>query len=298
MLRSMTGYAQVQGEEGSWLVRVTLKSLNHRFLDLRWRLPDELAAAEPRLRAAVRDRVRRGHLDVQFNVENLERQGVEVNEEFVRHYLELYRRLQREHQLTGEPDLTAMLRLPGALRTGPTTLTEEEAERLGALAERLLVEGLERLDVMRRAEGAALESDLRSSVERIGAHQQELLRLGEKALPEAHRRLSERLKELLDASPLDPTRLAQEAAYLAERCDIREELTRLGSHTEQFAHLLASDGAVGKRLDFLVQEMNRETTTLLAKAPGLDTEGLEMTRVGLEIKAQVERLREQIQNVE
>jgi uncharacterized protein (TIGR00255 family) len=298
MLRSMTGYAQAQAEEGAWGLRVTLKALNHRFLDLRLRLPDELAAAEPRLRARVREQVRRGHLEAQFQVESLERRPLEVNEEFLRGYLELYRRLQQEHRLSGEPDLTAVLRLPGVLRTDPSPLAAEAAEQLASVAERLLDQALERLDEMRRAEGVALEQELNACLARIRAGHKELTKLSEQAQPAALRRLSQRLRELLGESPVDPTRLAEEAAYLAQRSDVREELTRLASHAEQFAGLLAHDGAVGKRLDFLVQEMHRETTTLLAKAPGLEAEGLEMTRVGLEVKAQVERLREQVQNVE
>jgi len=294
----MTGYAQAQAEEAAWVVRVTLKSVNHRFLDLRLRLPDALAAKEPRLRALVRDHVRRGHLDIHFEVENLEPPEVEVNEEFVRQYLALYRRLQAEHGLSSEPDLATLLRLPGALRAGMASLAPEVAARVGALAERALREGLARLDEMRRAEGDALTRDLRAGIERIRAGEQHLRRLGEKALPGAHQRLRERLQELLGVSPIDPGRLAEEAAYQAERSDIREELTRLASHTEQFLELLSSDGAVGKRMDFLVQEMNREATTLLSKAPSLEAEGLQMTKLGLEIKAEVERLREQVQNVE
>lgn len=298
MLRSMTGYAQAQAEEGGWVARVTLKSVNHRFLDLRLRLPDELAPAEPRLRALVRDRVRRGHLDITFQLENAQRQAAEVNEELVRRYIELYRRLQKEYGLAGEPDLGTLLRLPGALRAGPTAPTPEDSERLMALAERLLLEGLSRLDEMRSAEGSALARELRGCVERIRSGEMQLRGLSEKALPGAHQRLTERLRELLGDTSLDPARLAEEAAYLAERCDIREELTRLESHAAQFLELLESDGAVGKRLDFLVQEMNRETTTALSKSPGLEAEGLEMTRVGLEMKAEIERLREQVQNVE
>ena len=298
MLLSMTGYAQAQAEEAGWVVRVTLKSVNHRFLDLRLRLPDELAATEPRLRALVRDRVRRGHLDITFQLENAQRQAADVNEELVGRYLELYRRLQKEYGLGGEPDLGTLLRLPGALRSGPTAPTPEESEQLAALTERLLLEGVTRLDEMRSAEGSALARDLRGCIERIRTGEQQLRRLSEKALPGAHQRLTERLRELLGESVIDPTRLAEEAAYLAERSDIREELTRLESHTAQFLELLESDGAVGKRLDFLVQEMNRETTTALSKSPGLDAEGLEMTRVGLEMKAEIERLREQVQNVE
>lgn len=298
MLRSMTGYAQAQAEEAGWVVRVTLKSVNHRFLDLRLRLPDEIAAAEPRLRALVRDRVCRGHLDIAFQVENAQRQAADVNEEIVRRYLELYRRLQKEYGLSGEPELGTLLRLPGALRSGLTAPTPVENEQLMALAESLLVEGLDKLDGMRSAEGSALARDLRGCIERIRTGEKQLRGLSERALPGAHQRLSERLRELLGESNLDPARLAEEAAYLAERSDIREELTRLESHAAQFLELLESGGAVGKRLDFLVQEMNRETTTALSKSPGLDAEGLEMTRVGLEMKAEIERLREQVQNVE
>lgn len=298
MVRSMTGFAQAQGQEGAWTVRITVKALNHRFLDLHLRLPDELEAFEPRLRGLVRDQVGRGHLEVQFQVEKTERRPLDVDANFVRSYLELYRQLQREHQLSGDPDLTAVLRLPGALRSGPPEIAPEEAERLGALAERLLRGALARLEEMRRAEGATLERELRERLAHIRAGQKELAQLGARALPAYHRRLSERLQELLGQSALDPARLAQEAAYLAERSDVSEELTRLASHAEQFAHLLDSDGALGKRLDFLLQEMNRETNTILSKAPGLAAEGLEMTRLGLELKAQIERLREQVQNVE
>jgi uncharacterized protein (TIGR00255 family) len=298
MVRSMTGFAQTQGEEAPWVVRVTVRALNHRFLDLRVRLAEELAALEPRLRARIRDRIRRGHLEVQFQVENLERQPLEANEDLVRSYLDLHRRLREEHNLGGEPDLTMLLRLPGVLRTDPAPSTPEESQRLEGLAVLLLDQALERLDEMRLSEGVALEKELRSCLEQVTAGQQELSRLTQKTQPAAHRRLKERLRELLGEDTIDPARLAEEAAYLAQRSDVREELTRLESHARQFFDLLQSDGAVGKRLDFLSQEMQRETNTLLAKAPGLDAEGLEMTRVGLGVKAQIERLREQLQNVE
>lgn len=298
MVRSMTGFAQAQVEEGPWTLGVTVKALNHRFLDLHLRLPQELEAVEPLLRERVREKVGRGHVEVHFQVEAHERRPLQVDKEFLRAYLELYAELKREHQLGGELDLTAVLRLPGVLRTSSPPLESEEAQRLVGLAERALREALERLNEMRRAEGAALERELRERIEQIASGQKELVKLGQRALPACHRRLTERLEELLGQSPLDPARLAQEAAYLAERSDVSEELTRLASHTEQFARLLSSDGTVGKRLDFLLQEMNREANTILSKASGLEADGLEMTRWGLEIKAQIERLREQVQNVE
>ncbi|MBI2956403.1 MAG: YicC family protein [Acidobacteria bacterium] len=298
MLRSMTGYAQTQGEDGLWSVRVTLKALNHRFLDLHLRLPEELAALEPRWRSLVRENVHRGHLEVVLQVERRGPVALEANRELVRAYVELYRELQAEHGLSSEPDLAAVLRLPGVLRSDAAAPTPADLEVLGALAERLLTDALGRLNEMRTAEGVALERDLRAALERVRAERRELARVNEQALPAYHRQLRERLEELLGESGLDPQRLAQEAAYLAERSDTSEELTRLESHAEQFAQLLESDGSVGKRLDFLLQEMNRETNTILSKAPGLAEEGLEMTRRGLELKAWIERLREQVQNVE
>jgi len=298
MVRSMTGFAQAQVEEGAWTLTVTVKALNHRFLDLHLRLPGELEPLEPRLRDLVRARVGRGHLEIQFQIECRTRRALQVDEDFVRSYLELYNQLRHEHNLGGEPDLMGVLRLPGVLRAGERSPAPEESGRLAGLAERALTEALERLNEMRGAEGAALERELRDRLRQIGDEQKKLVRLGERALPAYHQRLTERLQELLGQVPLDPARLAQEAAYLAERSDVSEELTRLASHTQQFAHLLDSDGTLGKQLDFLLQEMNRETNTILSKTSGLQADGLEMTRLGLEIKAQIERLREQVQNVE
>lgn len=298
MLRSMTGFAQANGTEGDWTLRVRVKALNHRFLDLRFRVPEELEAFEPRLRALVRRKVQRGHLDLQFQVENSARPALEVNQAFVRSFLTLYRDLQREHELSAEPDLAAVLRLPGALRNRASDPEAEAVPPLGALAERLLAEVLERMDEMRRTEGSALEDALRERLVQIQAGQKELARLSERARPAFHQRLKERLEELLGQSQIDPARLAQEAAYLADRSDVQEELTRLASHAQQFAQLLTSDGTVGKRLDFLLQEMNREANTILAKVPGAEGGELEMTRVGLDIKARIEQLREQVQNVE
>jgi len=298
MLRSMTGFAHAQAEDTSWTVSVTVKSLNHRFLDLHLRLPAELEPSEPRLREQVRGQVARGHLDIQFQVDSRARRALRVDEEYVRAYLELYNRLERQHSLGGEPDLMAVLRMPGVVRSGEREAPADETERLGALAGRALEEALGRLNEMRRAEGAALERELRERLQAVVEGQKQLVRLGERALPACHRRLAERLQELLKPTALDPARLAQEAAYLAERSDVSEELTRLASHADQFAQVLGSDGGVGKRLDFLLQEMNREANTILSKSSGLQADGLEMTRLGLEIKAQIERLREQVQNVE
>ncbi len=298
MVRSMTGFAQARAEDAPWAVNVTVKALNHRFLDLHLRLPPELDPQESRLRDLIRQRVARGHLDVHFQVECCDRRPLEVDKNLLHSYLELFQELKREHRLNSEPDLTAVLRLPGVLRPAASGPDAQATKQVARLAEQGLAEALERLNEMRRAEGAALERELRQRLQAVAEGQKELVGLGERALPACHRRLTESLRELLGRTPLDPARLAEEAAYLAEHSDVSEELTRLGSHTEQFALLLESDTRMGKRLDFLLQEMNRETNTILSKSSGLEAEGLEMTRRALEIKAQIERLREQVQNVE
>jgi uncharacterized protein (TIGR00255 family) len=277
---------------------VTVRAFNHRFLDLRFRLPGDLEAAESQLRALVRGHVRRGHLDVRMEMERNGRPALEVDRDFVRSYLQVHIELQREHNLSGEPDLTALLRIPGVLRRSETALSGEDAVRLVGLAEKTLSEALKRLNEMRSREGAALENELRGRLGKIEVARKKLAELGERALPAFQQRLQKRLQELLAGVSLEPARLAQEAAYLAERSDISEELMRLASHANQFGQLLDSKAEAGKQMDFLLQEMNRETNTTLSKVPNLGAEGLEMTRLGLEIKAEIERLREQVQNVE
>ena len=298
MLRSMTGFAQASAQEDTWGLTVTVRAFNHRFLDLRFRLPGDLEAAESQLRALVRGHVRRGHLDVRMEMERNGRPALEVDRDFVRSYLQVHIELQREHNLSGEPDLTALLRVPGVLRRSETALSGEDAVRLVGLAEKTLSEALKRLNEMRSREGAALENELRGRLGKVEAVRKKLAELGERALPAFQQRLQKRLQELLAGVSLEPARLAQEAAYLAERSDISEELTRLASHANQFGQLLDSKAEAGKQMDFLLQEMNREINTTLSKVPNLGAEGLEMTRLGLEIKAEIERLREQVQNVE
>jgi uncharacterized protein (TIGR00255 family) len=298
MLRSMTGFAQASAQEDPWGLTVTVRAFNHRFLDLRFRLPGDLEAAESQLRALVRGHVRRGHLDVRMEMERNGRPALEVDRDFVRSYLQVHIELQREHNLSGEPDLTALLRIPGVLRRSETALSGEDAVRLVSLAEKALSEALKRLNEMRSREGAALENELRGRLGKVEAVRKKLAELSERALPAFQQRLQKRLQELLAGVSLEPARLAQEAAYLAERSDISEELMRLASHANQFGQLLDSKAEVGKQMDFLLQEMNRETNTTLSKVPNLGAEGLEMTRLGLEIKAEIERLREQVQNVE
>lgn len=298
MLRSMTGFAQVQQEEAPYVVTVRLKALNHRFLDLHLRLSSELEPLEANIRNQVRARVRRGHLEVTVQAESSEPPALEINRAVVRSYVELFNALRREHGLGGEPDLMAILRMPGVIAVGERAGTNAKNALLAAAVERTLGRALEELDRMRSAEGARLEPEMQRRAVAVRELVDKVAEASEQARPAGLARLRARIEELLGQTPFDEARLAQEAAYLAERGDVTEEVARLRSHSEQFLGLLGSDAEVGKQLDFLLQEMNRETNTLLSKAPAFDAGGLEMTRAALAMKAEIERLREQVQNLE
>jgi uncharacterized protein (TIGR00255 family) len=175
---------------------------------------------------------------------------------------------------------------------------DDEMLRIEAAVAACLTEALEKLDNMRYDEAKALGAEMSSRLRTIASLSSQAEVLAVRARPAFARRLEARLKDLLGEAQLDPTRLAQEAAIAAERSDVSEEITRLGSHVQQFESLLAGAAEAGKKMDFLLQEMQRETNTLLSKTPGNDGEGLEITRLALEIKSEIEKLREQVQNIE
>jgi uncharacterized protein (TIGR00255 family) len=297
---SMTGYAQARAEQDGWAVRVSVKSVNHRFLDLKLRMPEGFDLYELRLRQIVRDRIHRGHVEVTVGVEPGKAAPVQVNKDLVQAYLRAAETLRQETRAATDMDVVALLRLPGVI-TGVTTAipeTEEDQEKLGQALDIGLREALHKLDEMRRAEGKHLVEELRDRLARIASHVEQVRGLAAMLRPAFARRLDSKLKELLGGTSIDPARLAQEAALLAERSDISEELDRLRSHLQQFTKLLDGAGELGKKLDFLLQEMHREANTMLSKTPGVESEALAITGVALEIKSEIEKLREQVQNIE
>jgi uncharacterized protein (TIGR00255 family) len=296
-LRSMTGYAQAQTAESGWSLRVSLRSVNHRFLDLHLRVPEGFEPLEPRIRQIVRERVRRGHLDVTLRYDLAGPAAVGVNQEVAAAYLQGLNELREQFGIHTEPDLTGILRLPGVIGAAALSI-EAELAKIEAAMVRCLGEALDKLDRMREEEAEALRRDMSARVASITRLAAQIEPLAQAARPAFARRLEMRLKDLLAESPIDPTRLAQEAALAAERGDVSEELARLSSHTAQFDSLLGEATDAGKKLDFLLQEMQREANTLLSKTPGNEEGGLEITRLALEIKAEIEKLREQVQNIE
>jgi len=296
----MTGYATVRCEHQGWSIRVSVKSVNHRFLDVKLRLPESLEPYEIRLRQAVRDRIHRGHVDIHVSVEPGKAAPVHVNQALLQAYLRAADELRQQTEAKAELDLVSLLRLPGVIAGLDPELpdSEEEQEEFGKMLETQLREALGKMDEMRRAEGRHLSEELRERSMRIGTLVEGVRGLVETLRPAIARRLDSRLRDLLSGNSIDPARLAQEAALLAERSDISEELDRLRSHLQQFAQLLDGAGELGKKLDFLLQEMQREANTMLSKTPGVESEALAITGIALEIKAEIEKLREQVQNIE
>ena len=293
----MTGYAQAQASENGFGLRVSVRSVNHRFLDLHLRVPEGFEPLEPRIRQIVRERVRRGHLDVALRYDLAGPAAVGVNQEVAAAYLQAVEALRKQFGIGAEPDLASILRLPGVIGPAAASLDEELA-RLEIVVARCLAEALDKLDRMREKEADSLRLEMTGRLSSIASLAARVEILAERARPAFARRLETRLRELLGEAQLDPSRVAQEAAVAAERSDVSEELARLASHVRQFESLLAGASDVGKKLDFLLQEMQREANTLLSKTPGNEAESLEITDLALEIKSEIEKLREQVQNIE
>jgi uncharacterized protein (TIGR00255 family) len=297
---SMTGFARVQGQaslrDGDQLgYTLSLKSVNHRFLDLQLRLPAGLDALEMELRKMLKENLARGHVDLSLVVDRAAQQKSGYNRELVSGYLAAFAAARQEHGLTGEPDLNAALRLPGALQND-----SRGDEDLAALAESVLQQIgplLGELKSMRAREGEALQAILLATLDRLAAATQAVAGLR----PEIEQRYQERLSQRLAAvvgAEFNQQRVLEEVAVLVERSDISEELTRMAAHIAHFRELLAAGGEAGKKLDFLLQEMNREANTLLSKTGGAGGKGTRITELGLAMKAEIEKAREQVQNVE
>jgi uncharacterized protein (TIGR00255 family) len=297
---SMTGFARVQarvsiGDEEQLSYTLTVKSVNHRFLDLQFRLPLGLDVLEIELRRMLKENLIRGHVDLTLSVDRNSQARAGYNRELISGYLAAFEAARSEHRLKGEPDLNAALRLPGALQIDDRNNSDLTA--LAASVQEQMTPLLEQLKAMRAREGEALEAILRSTLDRLAAATASIAEV----CPEIEQRYQERLAQRLTAAvgpEFNQQRVLEEVAVLVDRSDISEELARMTTHIEHFRELLGASGEVGKKLDFLLQEMNREANTLLSKTAGVSGKGTRITELGLAMKAEIEKAREQIQNVE
>ncbi|HZP24098.1 MAG TPA: YicC/YloC family endoribonuclease [Terriglobales bacterium] len=294
-IRSITGYAQVKAQMSDTLMlTLSLKSVNHRFLDLHLRMPSELDPVEMKVRRVLKERLHRGHLEVTLSLERSGGAAFAVNRVLVGGYLQTFREVAEEFGVSAEPDLNAVLKLPGALNAA------ENGEALATLEHEVtaaLEQAIERLNQMREEEGRGAVADLRGRMTQLSTATHEVDQLRGKVLKAYQEKLQGRIQELL-GSHIDRDRILQEAAVLAERSDIQEELVRMKNHIQHFLSLLDGGGEVGKKLDFLLQEMNREANTLMSKTTGVAGEALRITELGLAMKSEIEKAREQVQNLE
>jgi len=294
-IRSMTGYAQVKAQVSDQLmITLSLKSVNHRFLDLHLRIPSELDPLEMKVRRVLKERLHRGHLEVTLNLERSGGAAFAVNRDLVGGYLRTFREVAEEFGVSAEPDLNAVLKLPGALNAA------ENGDAVAALEKhvtQVLEQAIERLNHMREEEGKGAVVELRERMGHLSSATHEVDQLRGRVLRAYQEKLHGRIQELL-GSHIDRDRILQEAAILAERSDIQEELVRMKNHIQHFLSLLDAGGEVGKKLDFLMQEMNREANTLMSKTTGVAGEALRMTELGLAMKSEIEKAREQVQNLE
>jgi uncharacterized protein (TIGR00255 family) len=291
MIKSMTGFGQGSATGENFKVRVDLRTVNNRFLDVHTRLPQELSSLEISLKKQIQAKLKRGRIEMTIAVEQTRQANFEINRPLVAGYLAALSQAKTEFNLLGETTIELIAKLPGALQVSQNTSTLDEA--LVAGVTQALAQALNSLTEMRAVEGQELARELNTRLDKIDS-QIPIIEEEAKLLPAMYRdRLMKRLQDILKTGQVDEARVAQEVVSLADRSDISEELTRLKSHVTQMRDTLVSDDEVGKRLDFLLQEMNREANTILSKS-----NDLAISDAAIVVKTEVEKLREQAQNVE
>jgi len=294
-VRSMTGYARTRRTLAEGELVLSIRTVNHRGLDLHLYLGLEMEPYESAVRAALLRHIHRGHVDLRARLIRSATAATLWNRALMRSYLEAFRQAASEFDVSGEPDLNSAFRVPGMF-------SEDQEGELGTGFEPHLVEAVEgtarELSASRAKEGGQIAAELAGYNARIHEGVEEIEQIRVRIAPELHARLSARLAELLQGVALDPARIVQETAILADRTAIAEETTRLKIHCNQLDDLLGEGGEAGKKLEFLVQEMHRETGTILSKSNAAGEPGLRITQLALAIKSQVEKIREQALNLE
>lgn len=292
----MTGFARVEGTVTDGLsFTLSIKSVNHRFLDLSLRLPGGLDGLEIKLRQILKEKVARGHLDITLNLSRTATSRVDFDSARLAAYVEAFRVAAADLGVPGEPDLNVIFRLPGVINQ--EARSEEAPEVIEAAVLAQIDPLVQALNSMRLHEGAALRDDLKSGLHRLADAVEQVAAFRDDVQQAYFERLQQRMSKMIGGS-VDENRILQEAALLAERSSIDEELVRMRAHITHFHGLLDAGGEVGKKLDFLLQEMNREANTLLSKTSGVAGKGSQITEVGLSIKSEIEKAREQVQNLQ
>ena len=291
MIKSMTGFGKYSGSFENREYQIEIKSVNHRYLDISIKLPRQLSYLEEIIKKVVNSKLKRGKIDIVFTFENFSEEGrnVRINKDLAKLYIKELRELANEEGTSSNIEVTDIAKFPDILNIK----TDQDDDTIKKEAIDVLEKALDQLIEMRSIEGSKIAEDL---LERIEVIEDKVIKISEKStglIQEYVVKLEGRIKEILQTDEIDKSRIAQEVVIYADKCSIEEEVTRLKSHVLQFKNLLQVDDAVGKKLDFLVQEMNRETNTI-----GSKSSCLEITNSVIDIKTELENIREQIQNIE
>jgi uncharacterized protein (TIGR00255 family) len=296
-VRSMTGYARALHEAPGGEVEISLKSVNHRSLDLHFQMEALFDPFESALRAQLRSSLTRGHIDIRASFRRTpgSAAALRLNWPVVEAWMNAWKEASGRYGLPGDPDINALLRVNGVLEEVRGT---ESGEAFQAAVLAACAEAVAALNAVREKEGQQLAAELQKLNHGIAAVTSQMEQCRAAVSDHIRTRLETRLKELVGEGPIDSSRLAQEVAFLVDKSDIGEEITRLRIHSRQLQEILSAGGEVGKKLDFLLQEMNRETNTILSKTTGAGETGLQLTQLALGVKSDIEKIREQTLNLE
>ncbi len=288
----MTGYGRGVKTTADYSITIDVKSVNHRYLDINFRIPKNYAYLEDKLRRDLSQFVSRGKIDVSVNIESFinNRTQIKLNHSVITAYLTSAAELKGIYAIPGELDLPTIVRLPEVFELTPV---EEDQETVSQIASEALAEAMAILLAMRRREGQKLVEDFMQRINILSNLRHQITELAPSVVELYRERLTKRIQDLTGGIEVDPNRVAMEVAIFAERSDINEELVRIASHLQQFTHALNLDEPIGRKLDFLIQELNREINTIGSKA-----NDLQISQIVIEFKAELEKLREQVQNIE
>ena len=291
MIKSMTGYGKSSLSINSREYQVEIKTVNHKYIDVNIKMPRIISYLEEDVRKLVVSRIKRGKVDIQISFENYSQDGndVKINTELAQIYIQSLRKLAEAENLSSNIEVTEITKLPDVLTIKSNLDENETKEELLQVVN----EAIDKLIQMRKVEGEKISKDILDKIARIEQKNEEIFSLSTGLIEEYVVKLEARVKELLKTEELDKSRLMQEVVIYADKCSVEEEVTRLRSHIYQLRYLINSEEPIGKKMNFLIQEMNRETNTIGSKA-----NNLKITNTVVDIKTILEDIREQIQNIE
>ncbi len=291
MIKSMTGFGRAKLEIDGKEFTIEIKSVNHKYNDISVKLPRQISYLEEKIRKVISQKISRGKIDIFVSMQDFSEKGknIRINHEIAKIYIDELKTLAEENGINSEINITEVSKLPEVLNIS----NEENEEEIWENVSQVLNMAIENFIEMRETEGSKIKEDLKTRIEFVKEKVQEISKYSSGLIDEYIVKLESRIKELLKVDVVDKDRLAQEIVIFADKSSIEEELTRLNSHINQFSNLLEKDSPVGKKFDFIIQEMNREVNTIGSKA-----NSLEITNCVIELKTEIENIREQIQNIE